>query len=106
MPAVPPGSRSLDLQGHDGQGEGLGDRSPHAVGGREGDREATRRRRGARERSVPVKVTPAGRAPDSVTAAAGSPRWWSQKLEDWPSTKVADPGEVMAGGWSTVRVKD
>ncbi len=53
-----------------------------------------------------VNVTPAGSEPVSLRAAVGFPVEVTVKLFDEPSVKVAESAEVMAGAWSTVRVKD
>src|ERR1022692_3637779 len=53
-----------------------------------------------------VKVTPLGRLPDSDSAAVGVPVEVTVKVPDDPSVKVVLSPEVMAGGPSTVRVKD
>ena len=53
-----------------------------------------------------MKVTPLGRAPDSDSAAVGTPVEVTVKVPAMPSVKVVLSPEVMAGAASTVRVKD
>ena len=52
-----------------------------------------------------VKVTPAGSAPVSVRAAVGNPVVVTVNVPAWPTVKVALAALVIAGAWSTVRVK-
>jgi len=62
--------------------------------------------------SVPVpsplstKVTPLGRLPVSDRASVGVPVEVTVKVPAEPAVKVALAADVMAGGASTVRVKD
>src|SRR6266702_3066327 len=51
-----------------------------------------------------VKVIPAGRAPDSVSAAAGAPVVVTVKLNGAPTIEVAEAALVMAGATFSVRV--
>ena len=53
-----------------------------------------------------LKVTPVGRPPDSDSDAVGEPVVVTVKDPALPSVKVVLSAEVMAGGPSTVRVKD
>jgi hypothetical protein len=52
------------------------------------------------------KLTPLGRAPDSVRPDVGRPDVVTVKVPAEPAVKVVDEAEVMAGAWSMVRVKD
>ena len=51
------------------------------------------------------KVTPAGRAPDSVIAAVGLPVVVTENDPAVPIVKVAEVALVMAGAWPTVTVR-
>ena len=53
-----------------------------------------------------VKVTPAGNEPDSLRVGAGKPVLFTLKEKAAPMVAWADAAEVIAGGWSTVKVKD
>ena len=53
-----------------------------------------------------TKVTPLGRAPDSLREAAGRPVEVTVKVPGLPSVKAVEEPEVMVGGPSTVRVND
>jgi hypothetical protein len=52
-----------------------------------------------------VKVTPLGSAPDSLRAGAGKPVVVTAKVPAVPTVNVAVLALVMAGAWSTLRVK-
>jgi hypothetical protein len=52
-----------------------------------------------------VKVTPVGSVPDSPSAGVGNPVALNVKVPAVPAVKVVEGADVMAGGWSTVRVK-
>ena len=51
-----------------------------------------------------VKVSPAGSAPDSVSAGAGSPVVVTVKLNGVPTIEVAEAALVIAGASFSVRV--
>ena len=53
-----------------------------------------------------TKLTPVGRAPDSVRAAVGYPVEVTVKVPALPSVNVVLSAEVMEAAASTVRVKD
>jgi len=53
-----------------------------------------------------TKLTPFGKVPVSESDGVGKPDVMTVKLPDEPSSNVAEPVEVIAGAWSTVRVKD
>ena len=53
-----------------------------------------------------VNDTPPGSAPDSLIVGVGKPVAVGVKVPLEPTRKVAAAAEVMAGAWSTVRVKD
>ena len=55
--------------------------------------------------SLAVKVTPAGKAPVSLMAAAGKPVVVMVNEPVWPTVKVVVLALVIAGAWLTVRVK-
>ena len=52
-----------------------------------------------------TKVTPVGRGPDSVRAGVGKPVVVTVNDPAVPTAKVLALALVMAGAWSTVRVK-
>jgi len=52
-----------------------------------------------------VKVTPEGRAPVSENVGDGTPEAVTVKVPAVPAVKVVLLALVMAGAWSTVRVK-
>jgi len=54
---------------------------------------------------LPVKVTPLGNAPVSVTVAVGKPVVVTVKLPAVPAVNDALLGLVMAGAWSRVNVR-
>ncbi len=51
------------------------------------------------------KVTPVGKVPDSERLGAGYPEVVTVKLPAVPTVKVVEAAEVIAGAWSTVKVK-
>jgi hypothetical protein len=53
-----------------------------------------------------VKVTPAGRDPDSARTAVGTPVAATVNESALPMEKMTAEDEVMAGAWSTTRLKD
>ena len=53
-----------------------------------------------------VKLTPAGNEPDSLKVGVGKPVLFTLKENAAPTVAWADAAEVIAGAWSTVRVKD
>ena len=53
-----------------------------------------------------TKLTPPGKVPVSESDDVGKADVLTVKLFDEPSTKEVELAEVMAGAWSTVRVKD
>ena len=95
-----------------GEGEGLGGRAAHAVGGPDGDRVAPTVPAAGVPDSVPVpsplstKETPFGSAPLSDSDAVGVPVETSVNEPALDVVKVVLLAEVMAGAASTVRVKD
>ena len=54
---------------------------------------------------LPVKVTPAGNAPCTDSAAAGKPLLVTVKLPAWPVANVVFAALVIAGACSTVSMK-
>ena len=52
-----------------------------------------------------TKVTPPGRAPVSLRAADGEPVLVTVNVPALPTVKVVLAALVMAGAWSTVRLK-
>src|SRR5437899_1881137 len=52
-----------------------------------------------------VKVIPAGRAPDSVSAGVGAPVVVTVKLNGAPTIEVADEALVMIGATFSVRTR-
>ncbi len=55
--------------------------------------------------SLSRKVTPPGRAPLSLREAVGKPVVVTVNVPALPTVKVVPLSLVMAGAWSTVRVK-
>ena len=55
--------------------------------------------------ALPVKVTPEGRAPASLSVGAGLPDALTVKLNAVPTVALADAALVILGPWPTVRVK-
>jgi hypothetical protein len=53
-----------------------------------------------------MKLTPLGKVPVSESDGAGKAAVVTVKLFDEPSMKEVELAEVIAGAWSTVRVKD
>src|SRR6202035_4003559 len=60
---------------------------------------------GVPESTPPEKVTPAGRAPDSVMVGVGLPVAVTVNVPAEPFVKAAPLAEVMEAGTPTVRVK-
>ena len=52
-----------------------------------------------------LKVTPVGNAPDSLSVGTGEPLAVTVKLPALPTVNVTLLALVIAGAWSTVRVK-
>ena len=96
----------------DGEGEGLAGVRADAVGGRDGDRVgalgADRRRAGQGSRPVAVvdEADPGGQRARLGQGRRRVPVVVTVKDPLVPSVKVVLAAEVMAGGPSTVRVKD